>query len=264
MKNLKQSQQTVRQNGELAKSSKKHDANLQKNSMLYFQVGLIICLLTAYGILEMRFKSQPVKIPEMAVNLNNDILYSMPDIKVYKEPEVKPVEPKSEEPKQITDEVLIDDNPLLENPDVETPDSTTGDSNIDLGDLEPEKPVDNDEPLIFIAVEFVPVFPGCESEPSREAKMACFEQSISSFINNKFNKNIASRYGLEGVQKIHVQFKVDKTGEITDVKTRAPHPALEKEALRVIEKLPKMTPGMQRDIPVSVIYTVPIIFQVVN
>lgn len=263
MKNLKQSQQPVRQNGELAKSSKKHDANLQKNSTLYFQVGLIICLLTAYGILEMRFKSQPVKIPEMAVNLNNDMLYSMPDIKVYKEPETKPIESKPVESRPIIDEVLVSKNPFIDSPDVITPDSTPDTPNIDLGNLEPELPKEP-EFVDFIVIEFAPVFPGCENEPSKEAKKACFEESISSFINNKFNKNIASRYGLEGVQKIYVQFKVDKTGEITDVKTRAPHPALEKEALRVIEKLPKMTPGMQRDIPVSVIYTVPIIFQVVN
>src|SRR5690606_26650548 len=138
MKNLKQSKQTVRQNGELAKSSKKHDANLQKNSTLYFQVGLIICLLTAYGVLEMRFKSQPVKIPEVAVNLNNDMLYSMPDIKVYKEPEAKPVESEPKEATRIIDEVLIDINPLLDSPDVITPDSTPDTPNIDLGGLEPE------------------------------------------------------------------------------------------------------------------------------
>ena len=36
---------------------------------------------------------------------------------------------------------------------------------------------------------------------------------------------------------------------------------LEKEARRVIEKLPKLIPGKQRDRPVAVIYSYPIVFR---
>jgi protein TonB len=43
---------------------------------------------------------------------------------------------------------------------------------------------------------------------------------------------------------------------------KAPHARLEKEALRVIEALPKMTPGKQHLKPVKVKYTLPIIFEV--
>ena len=35
---------------------RKHDANLQKNSTLNFQIGLILCLLGTYGVFEMKFK----------------------------------------------------------------------------------------------------------------------------------------------------------------------------------------------------------------
>lgn len=38
------------------KKSQKYDANLPKNSSLYFQIDLIVCLLVAYGLLEMKFK----------------------------------------------------------------------------------------------------------------------------------------------------------------------------------------------------------------
>ena len=50
--------------------------------------------------------------------------------------------------------------------------------------------------------------------------------------------------------------------DVTDIVTRAPHTALEKEAQRIVEKLPKMTPGMQQDKAVSVKYILPIRFVV--
>ena len=57
-------------------------------------------------------------------------------------------------------------------------------------------------------------------------------------------------------------FKIDKRGNVTSVRARAPHPRLEKEAVRVIKLLPKFEPGKQRGKAVIVPYSLPIIFQV--
>ena len=57
MRTSKKSCEFIRQNEQIAKKSQKHDVNLQKNSTLYFQVGLIVCLLAAYGLLEMKFET---------------------------------------------------------------------------------------------------------------------------------------------------------------------------------------------------------------
>ena len=73
---------------------------------------------------------------------------------------------------------------------------------------------------------------------------------------------MASDYGLEGIQTINVVFKIDKTGRVTEVNARSPYPKLQKEAERVINKIPVMTPGKQRDKAVGVIYALPIVFQV--
>ena len=88
------------------------------------------------------------------------------------------------------------------------------------------------------------------------------QNKISRLIQKKFNADLASPLGLSGRQKIDVQFKIDKTGKVTDIKTRAPHPRLEKEAERVIKIIPEMTPGRQSNKNVGVIYTLPIIFRV--
>ena len=69
---------------------------------------------------------------------------------------------------------------------------------------------------------------------------------ISKLIGKTFNTDIGSNYGISGRQKISTQFTIDKYGNVTDIKTRGPHPALEKEANRVINKIPKMQPGLQR------------------
>ena len=49
---------------------------------------------------------------------------------------------------------------------------------------------------------------------------------------------------------------------MVDVRARAPHPVLEKEAVKLIQKLPRMTPGKQRGKPVGVLYALPILFEV--
>ena len=57
-------------------------------------------------------------------------------------------------------------------------------------------------------------------------------------------------------------FKIDKNGNVTGVRARAPHKSLEDEAIRVIRLLPKMKPGLQDGKPVVVPYSLPIIFSV--
>jgi protein TonB len=87
-------------------------------------------------------------------------------------------------------------------------------------------------------------------------------EKISQHVNKNFNTELAGDLGLSGRQRISVIFKIDKNGNITDVRSRAPHPGLEREAARVINKLPKMQPGKQRGKAVTVQYSLPIIFQV--
>ncbi|WP_241664798.1 energy transducer TonB [Seonamhaeicola maritimus] len=115
----------------------------------------------------------------------------------------------------------------------------------------------------FAVIEQVPVFPGCEGL-TKEEQRQCMSKNISQFVNKNFNTKIATEYKLTGRQRINVIFKIDKEGNITGVRSRAPHPALEEEAIRVIKLLPKMIPGMQKGKVVNVPYSLPIIFQVAD
>jgi len=44
-----------------------------------------------------------------------------------------------------------------------------------------------------------------------------------------------------------MQFEIDKNGNIVNIKARAAHRRLEKEAKRVLLKLPQMEPAKQRN-----------------
>jgi protein TonB len=87
-------------------------------------------------------------------------------------------------------------------------------------------------------------------------------KKIEKFIQKKFNTDLAGDLGLTGKQRINVIFKIDKNGNVTGVRSRAPHPHLEKEAARVVNLLPKMKPGRQRGKAVVVPYSLPITFLV--
>ena len=56
--------------------------------------------------------------------------------------------------------------------------------------------------------------------------------------------------------------EIDKNGEIINIRAKAPHKRLEKEAIKVVNKLPKMEPGKQRNRNIGVKYTLPIVFEV--
>ena len=66
MKNSKKDFGIAGQSTTEAKKSQKHDANLQKNSTLYFQIGLILCLLMTYGLFEMQFQEKQIIIERVS------------------------------------------------------------------------------------------------------------------------------------------------------------------------------------------------------
>ena len=113
----------------------------------------------------------------------------------------------------------------------------------------------------FSVIDQVPVFPGCE-DMNNDEQRDCMSRNISMHVNRNFNTEFATALNLKGRQRINVIFKIDTNGNIVDVRSKAPHPALEAEAIRVIKTLPKFTPGEHKGKKVNVPYSLPIIFQV--
>ena len=105
-----------------------------------------------------------------------------------------------------------------------------------------------EEQQIFQVVEEMPEFPGGMAE--------CMK-----FLSKNIKyPPISQENGIQG--RVIVQFVVNQDGSIVDpVVVRGVDSHLDKEALRVIQMMPKWKPGKQRGKAVRVKYTVPVMFR---
>lgn len=113
----------------------------------------------------------------------------------------------------------------------------------------------------YSVIDKAPVFPGCE-DMTVEAAKKCTAKKIGEQVGNNFNAKIGEDLGLFGRSKIVVQFKIDNSGNVVDVKAHGPHSDLESEAVRAVNTLPQMIPGEHEGKTVSVMYTLPIVFEI--
>jgi protein TonB len=114
----------------------------------------------------------------------------------------------------------------------------------------------------FAVIEKVPIYPSCEDNTNVELKK-CMSTKISEFIGANFDmKKIEALDLPPNVYRVAVQFKIDKEGNVVNVRARATHPEIENEAIRVVSDLPQMIPGKQKGEPVGVLYSLPIVFKV--
>lgn len=145
--------------------------------------------------------------------------------------------------------------------------STETNQNEEIVEIEEIEEVEEEEiaDVPFAVIENVPIYPGCENAGNNDAKKKCMSEKVMKFVQKKFDNELANDLGLDaGRQRISVQFKIDRSGNVVNVRARAPHPRLEQEAIKVVQALPKMTPGKQRGKAVGVLYALPIVFQVEN
>lgn len=124
---------------------------------------------------------------------------------------------------------------------------------------EPEAPAQTEVP--FAIVDQVPSFPSCQNRfNSNEKLKECFNKQIQKHISKNFKyPEIAQEMGIQG--RVFVTFIIDEYGEVKNIRTRGSDQNLQKEAYRIIQKLPKMQPGKHRGIAVSVPYSIPITFK---
>lgn len=263
MKNLNKERCIAGQSKTTVTKSQKHDVNLQKNSTLYFQIGLILCLLGVYGLFEMEFETKIPNCEFAMVDEEAPIEFVMQKFKVYQESVPQKEEKSKVKSKLITEPPKLVDDSTVDLPvqNVITSDQNVSDKIVDPGAIDVVK-IDKNVVIPFGKIEDVPVYPGCEKAKGNDARKKCMSEKIAKLVNRKFSPNIAEELGLHGIQRIYVEFKIDKTGQVNGIRARAPRPELEDEAKRVINKIPLMTPGKQRNQPVDVLYSLPITFKV--
>ncbi|WP_405573706.1 energy transducer TonB [Winogradskyella sp. Asnod2-B02-A] len=232
-------------------------SDVSRNSSLYFAVGLALMLGITY--MAINYKTyDPADIIADSLNLDDELDEEVPITEQIVTPPPPPPPPPSA-PEIIE---VVEDEVEVEETVIESTETEMETEIVEVEEVVVEE-VEEDIEVPFSVIENVAVFPGCEKEKGNAAKKDCMNEKVNKFIGKKFNTDLAGDLGLPpGKKRIFVQFKVDKSGNITSIGARGPHPGLEKEAKRVIGLLPKMKPGKQRGKPVVMPFSIPIVFQV--
>lgn len=230
-------------------------ADLTRRSVLFLQLGLILVLFITWQAIEWKtYERDDIDTGQLDMDELDD--EEIPITEMQNTPPPPPPPPPAPEVIEV-----VEDEEEVEEDEIESTE-TDMEEIVEVEEVE-EAPVEEEvEDVPFAVIENVPVYPGCEDFDTNEEKKQCMSQKIQQHVNRNFNKDLGSELGLSGVNRVIVQFKIDEKGDIVDIQSRAPHPRLEREAARVIEKLPKMIPGKQRGKEVGVMYSLPIVFQV--
>lgn len=230
---------------ELKKNPKK---DINNKSGVYFAIGLVAVMLLSYVALEWKTYEKP-NFYSHELSTPDDLIVEDHVAKfVVEQPKIKQVLPpkiKIEE-----DDIEVDETPIQSTEvDIETEILEVSDIKLVENELEPE--------VNWITIEEVPVFPGCENETD---KRACFGKMMQQHISKVFRyPELEQEMGIEG--RVNVMFDIQKDGTIGNIRKRGPNGNLENEAARIIGKLPKMTPGKQRNQNVKVSFSIPITFR---
>ena len=225
---------------ELKKNPK---VDLEKKKLLFTEIGLLLAL--AFVLLAFEWTSTGGVKTDLAGT--QDVAMEEEMIPITQQEEIKPPPPPPQQVQVpeiiniVEDDVDLDDDMDLFdtefNEDVAV-------NIIEFNDEEEE--VEEEE--IFVIVEDMLGFGGGDSNKFREY-----------IAKNLKYPDIAAENGIQG--RVFVAFVVEPDGRVSNVRVvRGVDPALDKEAIRVVQSSPKWKPGMQRGKPVRVSFTFPIIF----
>ncbi|MCG2461438.1 energy transducer TonB [Flavobacteriaceae bacterium F89] len=224
-------------------------ADLTRNSGLYFVIGLALVMLLTWRALEWK-KYDKGDNYDISLNVEDQLDEEVPMTEQIKTP---PPPPPPAAPEVIE---VVEDEEEVEETVIESTETSQEEEVAEVEDIQvEEEPEDIDVP--FAVIEDVPIFPGCENAKD---KRACFNEMMQKHIRKNFRyPEIAQEMGVQG--RVSVMFTIQKDGSIGNIRMRGPDKNLEAEAKRIIEKLPKMTPGKQRGRAVRVPFSIPITFK---
>ncbi|HOX78288.1 MAG TPA: energy transducer TonB [Bacteroidales bacterium] len=216
-------------------------ADLENKKIIFRQIGLVIAL--AAVLLAFEWKTYEKSVVDLGTRQVEDIAE---DIIPITEQKIKPPPPAP--PKQVIQINVVEDDIEVEDDidiDVEADENTEVQEYVAPVKVEEEESAE--EVQIFMVVESMPEFPG--GEPALYKFLA---------ENIKYPQ-MAKESGIQG--RVFVTFVVERDGRVTDVRVlRGIGGGCDEEAIRVVQNMPKWTPGKQRGKAVRVQYNLPVKF----
>ena len=223
---------------QLKKSPK---ASLEDKKFTYVLMGLVLVLSICYVAFEWTEK----EVTKYEVTDTDFFFEEEIDIQQTSQETPPPPPPPAVQEVEVLN--VVEDDVEVETIEINTED----DKDVEVVIAPPvEAPVEEEEEeVIFMVVETMPEFPG-----GQQALFKYLGENVKYPV-------IAQENGIQG--RVICQFVVNKDGSIVDVVVvrSSGEPSLDKEAVRVINSMPKWKPGKQRGKPVRVKYTVPVNFR---
>ncbi|CAK7057790.1 MAG: hypothetical protein PARBA_02099 [Parabacteroides sp.] len=226
---------------EIKKSPK---ADLEKGKLTSLLMGVIVGLAILFVGFEWSNRDIKVVTDEGVADI-----IAEEEVEITRQENTPPPPPPPPAPAAAEVLNVVDDNVQLD--DVDILSSEDDQAAAQAQTYTPPAVVEEEEESsqqIFTVVETMPEFPGGQG-----ALLQYLAKSIKYPV-------IAQENGIQG--RVTCTFVVNKDGSIVDAEViRGVDPSLDKEALRVINSMPKWSPGKQRGKPVRVKYTVPVTFR---
>jgi len=220
---------------EIKKSSK---ADLESKRTIFTQIGLVFALAIVFFAFE--YKSYDKR----TLNVAQRVVESIPEeIVPITEQNVKPPPPPP--PSQVTVLQIVEDDVEVEDVNIDVEVDQKVAIEVYVPPVREEEEVVETE--IFTVVESMPEFPGGA------------EQMMIFIAKNIKYPPMARESGIQG--RVFVNFVVEPNGSVSNVKVlRGIGGGCDEEAIRVVQEMPKWTPGRQRGKAVRVSFNLPVRF----
>ncbi|MBE6206769.1 MAG: energy transducer TonB [Rikenellaceae bacterium] len=223
---------------------KSPSADLKEWKRIFLLIGLALSL----GAVCFAFLWTPEEYKVEALDLERAIIEEE-EIPITRE-EIKPPAPQQQKVEvKVFSEILdVVTNDTKVETDMSFDDFADGlDFDVNYVVADDEEEIIEDAPLI--KAEVMPTFQGGDLNTFRQ-----WVQKQLRYPQIALENNITGR--------VTLQFVIEKDGRLTGIKVLAsPDASLSEEAIRVVQSSPKWTPGKQRNQPVRVSFTLPVMFQ---
>ena len=220
---------------EIKKSPK---ADLRNKRGLLLEIGLVISLCLVIGAFAYTPKERTIEKMDLQAAIVEEEI-----VEITRQDQKPPEPPKRVEVKVIADllQVVTNDTKITTEVDfAEFDENTEVIQQVEVA----EETIEDDQP--FLIAETMPSFQGGD---------------LNTFRN--WVQQNALENGIQG--RVVLSFVIEKDGRLTNIQVlQTPARSLSEEAIRVLNKSPKWSPGKQRNQVVRVKYTLPVDFRVHN
>ncbi len=222
---------------EIKKTSK---ADLQNKRALFLEIGLILSLALVILAFSWSQKEKTVVIIE-----TQEVFVEEEIIEITRQ-EPKPPTPIKQTITVVSDIINIVKDDVVIQEEIDFNEFNEDDILVEDADVSEGEYV---EDVPFMIVEQMPGFQGGD---------------VGKFRNwvqgQMVYPAIAQENGIQGT--VNISFVIEKDGSLSNIVVlKSPDPSLSDEAIRVLKKSPKWTPGKQRGAPARVKFNIPLVFR---